>query len=168
MTRQRKPMNYWAGSAHDLAKYYPLSDANGPNGYIRISRDGKVVYLHIWIWEQIYGPIPPGWEIDHENGIRTDNRLSNLRCIPEADQRRNSTKRKDNTSGVQGVSRWVTTRRRNQKVEMWRAVAHDTTGKQIIKTFSIKKYGEQGAFKMACDARKQMEQDYRYHPNHGR
>lgn len=164
----RKPMNYWAGSAHDLAQTYPESDANGENGYIRISRDNKIHYMHRWIWEQIYGPIPTDWEIDHINGIKTDNRLDNLRCVPQAVQSRNIKTRVDNTSGTQGVTRWETTRRGNQKVSMWRAVAINKLGKQIIKTFSINKYGEQEAFKLACDARKQMEKDFGYHPNHGR
>ena len=164
----RKPMNYWAGSAQDLAKEYPAEDANGPNGYIRISRGNTIHYLHRWIWEQIYGPIPNGWEIDHINGIRTDNRLENLRCIPQATQKRNQSRRADNVSGVLGVSRWETTRRGTQKVSMWRAVATNQEGKQVIKTFSIKKYGEDGAFQMACEARKQMDKEFNYHPNHGR
>lgn len=164
----RKPMNYWAGSAQDLAKCYPASDANCEGGYIRISRDNVVVYMHVWIWEQTFGPVPPGYEVDHINGVKTDNRLNNLRCIPKPMQLRNMPKRSDNTSGVQGVSRWETTRRGNQKVAMWRATCHDTNGKQVIKTFSIKKYGEDQAFQLACDARKEMEKLYGYHPNHGR
>lgn len=165
---KRKPINYWAGTAQDLAKAYPASDANSAQGYIRISRNNEIHLMHRWIWEQIYGPIPDGWEIDHINGIRTDNRLENLRCIPQATQMRNVAKRRDNVSGVQGVSRWETTRRGNQKVAMWRAVAINTTGKQVIKTFSINKYGEEEAFKLACIARKEMEKEYNYHPNHGR
>ena len=165
---ERKPFGYWAGSAHDIAQCYPSTDANGENGYIRISRNNIVVYMHIWIWEQIFGPIPEGWEIDHINGIKTDNRLDNLRCIPQAAQARNKPKRSDNQSGVQGVTRWETTRRGNQRIFMWRAVAHNQFGKQVIKTFSINKYGENVAFEMACAARKQMEKDFGYHPNHGR
>lgn len=164
----RKPMNHWAGSPQDLAQCYPASDANCHTGYIRISRENKIRYMHRWIWEQIYGPIPAGWEIDHINGVRTDNRLCNLRCIPQTANKRNMKKRHDNSSGVQGVSRWSTTRRGNQKIEMWRATAIDPSGKQKIKTFSIKKYGEQEAFRLACEARKQMNKDYGYHPNHGR
>lgn len=161
-------MNYWAGTALDLAQCYPASDANGRNGYIRISRENKVVYLHRWIWEQIFGPIPAGYEIDHINGVRTDNRLDNLRCIPKPAQMRNRKIRSDNSSGIQGVSRWETTRRGTQKVSMWRATAHDRNGKQVIKTFSISKYGEEEAFRLALEARQQMEKDYGYHPNHGR
>ena len=164
----RKPKGYWAGSAQDLAQCYPVSDANGPNGYIRISRDNKVVYLHRWVWEQIFGPIPVGWEIDHINGNRTDNRLCNLRCIPQAANKRNSKTKANNVSGIQGVSRWETTRRGTQKISMWRATAINQSGKQVIKTFSITKYGDDAAFKLACAARKEMEKDYGYHPNHGR
>lgn len=164
----RKPMNHWAGTAQDLAKCYPASDANSAQGYIRISRNNVIVPMHRWIWEQIMGPIPANWEIDHINGVKTDNRLDNLRCIPQAAQKRNLPKKVDNTSGVTGVTRWETTRRGNQKVAMWRAVASNQQGKQVIKTFSIKKYGEDGAFKLACAAREQMSKDFNFHPNHGR
>lgn len=164
----RKSFNHWAGSAYELAQCYPKTDANGPNGYIRISRNNKGVYLHRWIWEQIYGPIPKGWQIDHINGVRTDNRLENLRCIPQAANKRNMKTRANNISGIQGVSRWETTRRGNQTVSMWRAIAHNHAGKQVIKTFSIKKYGEDLAFQKACKARKQMELEFGYHQNHGR
>jgi len=160
--------NKWAGSAEELAQHYPESAANGKNGYIRISRNNRVMYLHRWLWEQKYGPIPKGHQIDHINGIRTDNRFENLRCIPLKGQRRNAAKRQDNASGVQGVSHWETTRRGNQKISMWRATCHDKDGKQKIKTFSISKYGEEEAFRLACEARKEMEQLYDYHPNHGR
>lgn len=163
-----KPMNSWAGSAHELAQDYPESFANGANGYIRINRDSKQYYLHRWIWEQIYGAIPEGWEIDHINGKKTDNRIDNLRCIPQKIQHRNKSTSSNNSSGVIGVTRWSTIRRGNQKVEMWRAVATNKEGKQVIKTFSIKKYGEDLAFELACKAREQMSIDFGYHPNHGR
>lgn len=164
----RKPMNYWAGSAQALAQCYPATDSNDSSGYIRISRNNEVIAMHRWIWTEINGPIPHGWEIDHINGVRTDNHLSNLRCIPKAEQRRNAAKRSDNSSGVQGVSLWETTRRGNKQILMWRAVAIDPSGKQVIKAFSVKKYGFDEAFELACKARKEMETFYGYHPNHGR
>lgn len=164
----RKPMNYWAGTAEELAQCYPESDSNDSHGYIRISRNNVIIGMHVWIWKELKGPIPDGWEIDHINGVRTDNRLNNLRCIPKGEQRRNAAKRSDNLSGVQGVSLWETTRRGDQQVLMWRAVAHDQSGKQVIRTFSVNKYGYEEAFRLACVKRKQMEKDYEYHPNHGR
>ena len=98
--RTRKPMNYWAGTAHELAQCYPASDANDAAGYIRISRDNVIHYMHRWVWEQVYGPIPDGWEIDHINGVRTDNRLENLRCIPQAANKRNRKRPAQNTSAL--------------------------------------------------------------------
>lgn len=159
--KERKPMNHWTGTAYELAQCYPESDSNDSHGYIRISRNNKVVEMHRWIWLEIYGSIPKGWEVDHINGVRTDNRLSNLRCIPKPMQRRNAAKRSDNESGVQGVSFWSTG-------NAWRAVAHDQSGKQIIRTFSVNKFGNDEAFRLACIKRKEMEKDYDYHPNHGR
>ena len=48
-------------------------------GYITIRVDGKRVYEHRYIWEQAYNKkIPYDWEVDHLNGIRSDNRPANL------------------------------------------------------------------------------------------
>lgn len=157
----KQPTNKWAGSAQDLAQCYPPSEANGSDGYIRISRNNRTHQMHRWLWENLVGPIPAGYEIDHENGVRTDNRLSNLRAILKKDQRRNAAKRSDNISGIQGVSFWVTG-------NAWRATAHNHQGKQVIRTFSVNKYGDEKAFRLASEKRKELEIQYGYHPNHGR
>lgn len=55
----------------------PCSD-----GYVRVSRgDTKHQYAHRIIWEAVNGPIPPDLEIDHVNGKRNDNRISNLDLV---------------------------------------------------------------------------------------
>lgn len=46
-------------------------------GYVVISH----VLMHRLIWETFKGKIPEGYEIDHINTIRTDNRLENLRLV---------------------------------------------------------------------------------------
>ena len=61
-----------------------------------------------------------------------------------------------------------TTRRGGQKISMWRAVAINQEGKQVIKVFSVNKYGYDEAFHLACQARKEMSEQFNYHPNHGR
>lgn len=145
--KKRRPMGYWNKPVAQLAKRYPASDANSPTGYIRVSRNNKLAYLHRLVWEELVGPIPPGMQIDHINRCRTDNRLSNLRLVSITENRRNMTKRSDNQTGVTGVSYW-------EAGGAYRAVVgHYPNGSSKFKTFSINKYGEQGAFSRACEAR---------------
>lgn len=47
------------------------------NGYVQTSIGG----VHRLIWEAFKGEIPEGYEIDHINTIRNDNRLENLRLL---------------------------------------------------------------------------------------
>ena len=50
------------------------------DGYITISYRGVVEYAHRLAWLHEFG-IVPEFEIDHKNGIRSDNRISNLREV---------------------------------------------------------------------------------------
>ena len=47
------------------------------NGYVQTSFG----YIHKIIWEAFKGKIPEGYELDHINTVRTDNRLENLRLV---------------------------------------------------------------------------------------
>lgn len=54
----------------------------GTRGYIRINRRGKSISsVHKMIWESVHGQIPNGMQINHKNGIKTDNRLCNLELV---------------------------------------------------------------------------------------
>ena len=52
-----------------------------PDGYCRIQLmpSSKHLYIHRLVLETFLGPCPAGMEACHNNGIRTDNRLENLR-----------------------------------------------------------------------------------------
>ena len=84
-----------------------------PKGYRDIKFEGKKYSEHRLIWQMLYGPIPPGQEIDHLNGDRADNRPCNLRCVPHTTNMRNMRKKVCNSSGFTGVhfhkrnGRWV-------------------------------------------------------------
>lgn len=81
-------------------------------GYIIVSYGGQRMLTHRIIWELHYGPIPAGLIIDHINGVRHDNRIENLRLATRAENSRNCTKHRDNTSGFKGVS-W------NKRQQKW-------------------------------------------------
>jgi len=49
------------------------------DGYLSTSFKGKSYFLHRIIWKMYYGFDP--LEVDHVNGCRSDNRLSNLREV---------------------------------------------------------------------------------------
>lgn len=50
-------------------------------GYVEISAMGYVDVAHRMIWASVHGPIPDGMQINHINGIKTDNRIENLELV---------------------------------------------------------------------------------------
>ena len=79
--------------------------AGTPNGkgYLQVRLLGRLHKLHRLAWLYVTGEWPTVM-IDHENGTRSDNRFSNLRDATRGENIQNSKIRKDNTSGVKGVT----------------------------------------------------------------
>ena len=55
---------------------------------MRLHRDGSSEHrlLHRLLYEHFIGPIPKGLTVNHRNGIKTDNRLSNLELATHSEQ----------------------------------------------------------------------------------
>lgn len=86
----------------------------GKNGYVYLHVDGKCYLAHRVVWLLKYRRWPQA-NIDHINGVKTDNRAQNLRCVTAAINNQNKRKAtKGNTSGLLGVS-WMT------RAKKWRA-----------------------------------------------
>lgn len=53
------------------------------HGYLRLklcsNGNNKLLFIHVLVLETYVGPCPDGMEACHRNGIRTDNKLDNLR-----------------------------------------------------------------------------------------
>lgn len=77
------------GRPHHKAKIHMSSD-----GYPRWHwwdssiKNNRMKFLHVWVWEQHYGPIPEGHDIHHMNEDRTDYRIENLEMVTHGDHRR--------------------------------------------------------------------------------
>ena len=72
-------------------------------GYVRIRVDGALYAAHRLAWLYVYG-VWPTQEIDHINRAKTDNRIANLRDVSRRENVLNVGIRRDNASGVTGVS----------------------------------------------------------------
>jgi hypothetical protein len=119
-------------------------------GYLTICIDGVKHRAHRLAWLYVHGVYPD--QIDHENHVRHDNRMINLRASNSYENSRNKSKPSDNKSGVVGVS---LSNRIGQKYVKWEVRA---CGKFL------------GYFDNFFDAvckRKSMEQQFNFHPNHG-
>lgn len=98
---------YWKPRAGRSMNSWNAKNAGNPalnqnfKGYRRGGLLKRATLAHRVIWKMHFGDEPP--EIDHINGNRSDNRLSNLRAVDRSQNQRNSSLRKDNSSGVVGV-----------------------------------------------------------------
>lgn len=112
-------------------------------------REGRIFNglhrAHRIIWAMHFGNASD--DIDHINGDRSDNRLSNLRAVTRSENRRNCAVRSDNSTGVTGVKK---------RKYGWQA---------YIGTHTI---GNFKTFEDAVVARKAAEAEFGFHPNHGR
>jgi hypothetical protein len=70
------------------------------SGYLQCVIDTKHYYQHRVIWFYVFGEWPPS-QIDHANGIRSDNRVENLRLARPSDNSYNRAGKQ--SSGVKGV-----------------------------------------------------------------
>lgn len=81
-----------------------LRPRNHPSGYLYvgmyIGKGGAKQRLwrrvHRLVAEAFLGNIPNGWEVDHKNGIKTDNRVDNLRLLTHRENVIEAFKRKQN------------------------------------------------------------------------
>ena len=64
--------------------------SNGSNGYLILrTAINNYTWVHRMMAEAFLGEIPKGYQVDHINRIRTDNRIENLRIVTTFENQRN-------------------------------------------------------------------------------
>lgn len=121
------------------------------DGYLVGELFAQRQHAHRVAWAIYYGEWPSG-QIDHINGIRDDNRISNLRDVTLAENSRNKRMHKNNKSGVIGVSWYPSTKK-------W-AADIGIDGKRT-------RLGYFASIEEAAAARKAAERKHGFHANHG-
>jgi hypothetical protein len=124
---------------------------NDTRGYRQGEIFGRPYFAHRIIWRMVHGDEPA--DIDHIDGNRSNNRLSNLRAVTRQENLRNARRRSDNSSGVVGVT-W------DKRKQRWYACI--AVSQRTINLGSYRTLEE------ATAARKAADRQYGFHENHGR
>lgn len=123
----------------------------GTKGYLFVNVKGKRYRAHRLAWFYVTGEWPD--IVDHIDGNITNNKWKNLRQVNNQENQRNTKIHSHNTSGHMGV-RWC------KSTSKWRAVIRVDS-----KEIHLGRFKE---FKDAVKARKEAEEKYGFHRNHGK
>ena len=121
-------------------------------GYLQGHILKKHYFAHRVSWALYHG-FWPSDQIDHVNGIRSDNRIANLRDVSHSDNQKNVKLRHDNKSGMPGID-WKV------GASAWRVRVSRDGARRLVGYF--KNLDE------AVAARRRAQQEAAYHVNHGR
>lgn len=93
----------WAIDYSKKSSKGSVAGKNHSAGYRVVFFDASQHMMHRLAWLYIYGVLPEK-HIDHINGNKVDNRISNLREVTHSENQQNR-KRTSNTSGFSGVTK---------------------------------------------------------------
>lgn len=140
---------YWKTNGNKRIAGDKIGTLNS-HGYLIFKLFGEMFSCHRAAWFLHYGKIPN--QIDHINGVKTDNAISNLRDVTHQENGKNQRIHKNNTSGASGVYF-------DRERKKWVArIKHNGTRLNL---------GRFGDFDSAVRARARAEKKLGYHQNHG-
>lgn len=122
------------------------------DGYFKGAIMCRHFRAHRVVWLLHYREWPKN-QIDHINGIKTDNRICNLRDVTPAENSKNQRASIKNTSGFRGVY-W------NKNDGKWQSYIRENGRSKHLGVFTD--------FNEAVAARQKAEVEQGYHQNHGR
>jgi hypothetical protein len=166
-------MNDWCSGIQGTTVRALRGDATGTIStgspqYYDVYDGSKLCRAHKVIWELTNGSILDGYVIDHIDGNGLNNSLSNLRMVTEQWNSHNQKMNCNNISGVCGVHL-----KTEKEYQRWVAQWNTLDSKRQQKSFSVPKFGNEEAFRLACEYREAMiaslnEQGAGYTDDHGK
>jgi hypothetical protein len=115
--RKLKDIKYNSETGEFFINDIKINNSKDDNGYIRIMVNSKRYKASRLAWLLFYGKEPQNL-IDHINGIRSDNRICNLRDVTNSENCQNQLKAKrTSTSGFLGV------KKRNRYDKWWATIS---------------------------------------------
>lgn len=91
----------WLRPPNRRLKIGSLAGCKMETGYVYIGLLGEDHYAHRLAWFYIHNEWPK--EIDHRNGDKSDNSISNLRVATRSQNGMNKAKRKNTTHNIKGI-----------------------------------------------------------------
>lgn len=134
------------------SRYHNSSDVAGKiykNGYYTVNVNYGTYTVHSIIYKLLGGDIPEGSSVDHLDRNKENNCISNLRCVSVSVNNRNMSMMSRNKTGVVGVCLVIPKKTAPHYLAHWR----ELDGKKRNKCFAIQKYGNEEAFRLACEYR---------------
>lgn len=129
---------------------------DGHRSVWKIVVNNEKYYVHRIIYS-LYNKLPCDMVVDHLDGNTLNNKLENL-CLKTQKENTRNCKKPSNSGKLTGVS-FRSRVKKGKEHLTYSAYVYTLQGKLKTKTFSISKYGEEEAFRLACEWRKeQIEQ----------
>lgn len=125
---------YWKKSPANHIYKDMLAGSNDTKGYIQVRLHRKKYHVHRIIWILHNGAIPKNLYIDHIDGIKSNNKIENLRLSTNSQNQQNAKRSTYNTTGVKGLSY-------NQASRLWRGQVM-INGKSVYKSSMKREYIE--------------------------
>lgn len=129
-----------------------LNGTKTTKGYLLIATNKRQYLAHRLAWLYVYGEWPKD-QLDHINGIRTDNRIENLREVSQTGNNRNMIRNRNNKTGIMGVY-WC------KQTQKWKVQINNRDRKEFG--------GRHDDFFEACCARKRLENKHNFHNGHNK
>jgi len=100
--KNRTGLLYWSKNFDRKNRVGQKAGCLTNRGYMQLRFKGKVYFAHRVIFFMHHGFLPE--QIDHKDGIKSNNKIKNLRGANHSQNQQNSKKRTNNSSGYKGIT----------------------------------------------------------------